>query len=778
MNTMKKLLYIVLLLSTLGSYAQIIEVKQNGTGDFSIIQEAIDFAQNGDTVLVWPGIYYENLDFKSKGLVLASLVLTTGDEDYKYNTIIDGGGNTNCIRIRESLQTGSVVGFSIRNGIGDLFHLGGGINIFMSNAKVIGNIIYGNKSRLGGGIGCTNDSYIYLSSNSILDNHAYGMGGGMYIAVDSYTDFDSINRNSIYNNFATRGCDICISTTNNDNIDIFLDTCTVISPVSYFISLMNETGYELDNLEIDILNSIITPRDSDLYVNPISGDNNNSGISPDEPLRSIAWAYSRINVDSIEKNTIHLANGIYSDSTNNEKFPLNIRPFINVIGQNRDSVILDGNRKTYILGGNNCVSDYSFSNMTLQRNQIPTYEVWELRNTLAFLYRQNHRFVLDNIVFKDSYAKSAYAILTYFHADSSIVRNCVFTDNKGGYGLRTVIGDYGLGSDTCFCGDGDIQYIENTIFNNHQPDFNNPNNPVGNAVTTGFDGTNIIQNCLFSDNTLTAFSQVDHGGNTYLVNCTFYNNSETEGTQAIGAYDGNINMYNCISYNNHDMPIRIGVFQMEFMFHSHLNIFNSLIEGGEESIFIDPACYHHDTLWCHLHYDSTNIDADPVFLGMWGDPYMIADGSPCIDAGTLANLPDFIEIPEFDLAGNPRIVGDSIDMGAYEWNPTIVGFNEIGPGNREEKPKLLKASPNPFDWGTYLSVEIENKVEVKTEIKVEIYDNLGILVRNILSTTLSLDEKILWSGDDNNGNPLPAGIYHVVMFYGEREVESLKVVKR
>jgi hypothetical protein len=168
---------------------------------------------------------------------------------------------------------------------------------------------------------------------------------------------------------------------------------------------------------------------------------------------------------------------------------------------------------------------------------------------------------------------------------------------------------------------------------------------------------------------------------------------------------------------------------------------------------------------------------------MWGDPYMIADGSPCIDAGTLANLPEFIELPEFDLAGNPRIVGDSIDIGAYEWNSTIVGFNEIGPGNRNKKPKLLKASPNPFDWGTYLSVEALAKTDMSPndlskESKLEVYDNYGRLVRNIINTTLPEKQEILWYGDDNNGNPLPAGVYHVVMFSGEREVESLKLVKK
>jgi len=70
-----------------------------------------------------------------------------------------------------------------------------------------------------------------------------------------------------------------------------------------------------------------------------------------------------------------------------------------------------------------------------------------------------------------------------------------------------------------------------------------------------------------------------------------------------------------------------------------------------------------------------NRHHDPQFpgcLGKWEHPYQIADGSPCIDAGTLANLPDFIQLPETDLAGNPRIVGDSIDMGAGDDTVSIM----------------------------------------------------------------------------------------------------------
>ncbi|NOY51801.1 MAG: hypothetical protein GXO88_14710, partial [Chlorobi bacterium] len=155
---------------------------------------------------------------------------------------------------------------------------------------------------------------------------------------------------------------------------------------------------------------------------------------------------------------------------------------------------------------------------------------------------------------------------------------------------------------------------------------------------------------------------------------------------------------------------------------------------------------------------------------------------PCIDAGTLANLPDFIELPEYDLAGNPRVVGDSIDMGAYEWNPTIVGFHDIGPGNKTEKQGLLKASPNPFGRETYIEVEPgrpgAEKAKLENGYRLEVYDNYGRLVRNILDSSLWGKQKILWQGDDNKGKPLPAGAYNIVMFVGDREVESLKIVKR
>ena len=97
-------------------------IKQDGSGDFTTIQEGINASAHNDTVLVYPGRYYENVNFNGKNITLASLELITGDEAYISNTVIDGNQQGSCVTL-ENEEAGAIIrGFSITNGSGSIMY--------------------------------------------------------------------------------------------------------------------------------------------------------------------------------------------------------------------------------------------------------------------------------------------------------------------------------------------------------------------------------------------------------------------------------------------------------------------------------------------------------------------------------------------------------------------------------------------------------------------------------------------------------------------------------
>ncbi|MCK4359546.1 MAG: T9SS type A sorting domain-containing protein [Candidatus Cloacimonetes bacterium] len=729
------LLLIALFISAVGLNATIITVNWDGSGDYITIQEGINAAIDGDTVLVYPGNYIENIHIYSKNIIVGSLILTTGDTTYISQTVIDGNQNGSVVTF-EGVEddTAILCGFTITNGtgtqtgLGGLIRLGGGILCrFGSNITLKDLIVIGNTADVDGGIGCCNDSNMYLSNVTITNNWAFYGGGGIGCVDNSYINFDPNNRCNIYCNNAGCGSDLA----SDSNVTLIVDTFSVLQPNEYHVS-------PIENFSFDICHGKIEQVESDLYVSP-AGNNNNSGISSLSPLRNINFALSKIIADSLHPHSIYLDTGTYSLSDNYEIFPLNCRSYVSIIGEGEDLTILNGEYNQSILY---CVDDVNFSveNITIENgvalygggvscvnNSNPVLFNVTIKNNCACygdgggIYCNNSNPSLINATIMDNYSNLGGGSISCNNSNPSL-SNVIITDNSAYYGggiscddnsnphLNTVIitgnSAFWDGGGIC-CGDNSCpSFINVTIGNN----------------SAGYNGGGIY--CWYSSPS--------------LINCIVSGNS------------GNYGIYN--NPNNPDQPI---ITYSDFWNNEGGNFYNC---GSNVGVNVTLNA-NGDS--CDVYY---NIQLDPLFADTTSSDFHLTEYSPCIDAGN----PDTtgLNLPPFDLDGNPRIYNGIVDMGCYEWqgvavDDTIHTYHTL---------TLHQNFPNPFKSSTQISFSLPNPEKVK----IQIYNLKGQLAETLLDENKPAgSHTLVWNAENAS-----SGIYFMKLLTKEKAVvRKLVIIK-
>jgi hypothetical protein len=246
------LLFLILSVYPGFSFARIIRVP----ADYPTIQECIRVSSNGDTVLVSPGEYFENLNFRGKKIVLTSLWYLNRDTSYIRSTIINGSkpafpDTVTCVIFNHGEDATTILqGFTItggkgtkwrdihngmyyREGGGIISELsspviryniiehneaidtrggvqgagGGGLRLGDGNPSVLNNIIAYNKGKYGAGI-VLNYTGITIRNNLIAYNtgsNTYYGGAGIWCHNVHGSDQRIVENNTIIGNEASVG---------------------------------------------------------------------------------------------------------------------------------------------------------------------------------------------------------------------------------------------------------------------------------------------------------------------------------------------------------------------------------------------------------------------------------------------------------------------------------------------------------------------------------------------------------------------------------------------
>lgn len=179
------LIFLFLLLLPLSLFGATTSVPS----DYPTIQAAIDASQDGDTIIVQPGTYMENINYNGKAITITST-------NPKYPsvvaaTIIDGNSQGSVVTFSSGESQDSILmGFTIQHGTGTLI----------------------DGKRYGGGIYCGDNSSAAIRYNKIINNSA-DVGGGIYLQGNSFPTLEGPTASYPY---AAPGQAVTLSVTASD----------------------------------------------------------------------------------------------------------------------------------------------------------------------------------------------------------------------------------------------------------------------------------------------------------------------------------------------------------------------------------------------------------------------------------------------------------------------------------------------------------------------------------------------------------------------------------
>ena len=245
---------------------------------YSTIQFAIDQSVNGDSVIVFPGTYYENIIYNGKNIILTSLFSRNRDTSFISSTVIDGGaiGTHSVVRVHNGEVSAQLKGMTIQNGLTVVGNGGAaGINISGSSLEMDYIIIQNNIStNAPGAINLYFANKASIITNSIIRNNQSGTVSGVGGAIYTWNSNIHIRNCEIYGNKANDISAICFHQGSQNSSNFPIVNTLIYNNSSTTRSIYSEDGLTLINCVVaDNIGYIGINGSSNIY-NTVIGRNN------------------------------------------------------------------------------------------------------------------------------------------------------------------------------------------------------------------------------------------------------------------------------------------------------------------------------------------------------------------------------------------------------------------------------------------------------------------------------------------------------------------------
>ncbi|MEJ7677504.1 MAG: choice-of-anchor Q domain-containing protein [Segetibacter sp.] len=162
-----------------------------------------------------------------------------------------------------------------------------------------------------------------------------------------------------------------------------------------------------------------------------------------------------------------------------------------------------------------------------------------------------------------------------------------------------------------------------------------------------YNSTPTATNCIFSGNTAEIGGGIYNGdASVTLVNCSFSTNTAQNGggIYNVTFFDSSSTaLINCILWGNTGQIVNIE--------GSSTVVTYSIVQGG--------------------YAGTGNLDKDPLFVDAANGNLHLQSSSPAINAGLNSVNTTFVDLD----GNNPRVVDDTIDMGAFEFQQQAMAVS-------------------------------------------------------------------------------------------------------